>query len=192
MNVIRLIANLVIVMICISYIVITAESDDDDDDDWFQGEGIIWDPSDPLHEEWSGEVILAPAAGSDIPFTYNDYDFQVEGNATRGVIIVGNFSITGTEDVDIVLFGVNLNDQGERRIVGSSETGAPTERIDLDGTPDPEDIDDFYVGGTGTYTLRVYNYASIMSFVTYDVTVDIYYEGAEWYPEEGSQDSETR
>jgi len=181
MHKIRFTANLIIVAILLSLIVATAE--DDEGDDWEGGSGpsIIWPSDEPYHGEWDNEIILGSGGGSDLPFTYNDYDFEVNEYATSGILIVGNFTNVIMEDVDIILYGAAVDDNGDRRVIATSESTDPQERIDLDGSPDPERNDDFDRGETGTWTLRVRNWASMTIAVMYDVDIDIYYHGAEFY-----------
>jgi len=180
------IIHIVVISILLAVIVWDAEansSSDEGNKNHYTGLVIIWPPDEPYHEEHHGDTILVPGGGEDIPGTYRDYDFEVKPNATRGVIVCGNFSQTDMEDVDIKLFGAATDAQGNRRVVATSASGNPTETIILKGTPDPNRIDDFDKGGVGTWTLRVYDYASPTGMVSYDLTIDIYYDGARYPPE---------
>lgn len=183
MHKVRFIANIVIVAILLSIIFIDADlgEEDDENDSGESGYTIIWPSADPLHEEWNGEILLAPGGGSNIPFTYRDYDFQVNDYATSGLIVVSGYKKGLEEDVDIELYGAELDDNGNRRQIATSASNTPEEVIELVGTPDPYDLDDFFMGGNGTWTLRVKNYASVYGAVEYDIVLDIYYDGAEAY-----------
>ena len=181
-----LIVHIAVIFILLTLIIWNSQinsSSDDRSEKPYSGEVIIWPPDEPYHEEHHGDTIPIPGGGADIPGTFRDYDFEVKANATKGVIICGNFSLTGAEDVDIKLFGAITDEDGNRRVVATSASANPTETILLTGTPNPNRIDDFDRGGVGTWTLRVYNYASPTLMVSYDLTIDIYYEGAR-YPAE--------
>lgn len=183
------IIHIVVISILLAVIVWDAEANSSSSkgkEEPYTGEVIIWPPGEPYHEEHHGDIILAAGGGADIPFTYRDYDFEVKPNATRGVIVCGNFTTGGVvqtsmEDIDIVLYGATTDAQGNRRVVATSASASATETIILKGTPDPNRIDDFDKGGVGTWTLRVRNYAGVA--VTYDLTIDIYYDGARYPPE---------
>lgn len=189
----RLTANIIVIIILLSLIIATAEEDEEkDNNDWDDGVTIIWPASETYHVEWNNQIIPVSGGIIDAEPAYNDHDFEVNDYATGGVIIVDNFQRVGVEDVDIYLFGANVDDNGDRVEVARSTTSDPEEKIVIEGTPDPIRVDDFEKGGNGTWTLRVFNFISPTIAVMYDAKVDIYYDGAEYHYSEEDQDSETR
>lgn len=118
-----------------------------------------WPAKQPYHDEVSDYVL---------PLSSKQHTFPVEDYATGAVL-----NLDGFEDVN-ELTGINLND------IDLYLYGATGDQLTYSADPGPDEhialsLEELAAGEVGTYSLEVKYFRGAV--VTYDLTIDVYYNG---------------